>query len=234
MAHDIITKFAKELAVVDVVHQCTSPAEALVYLSNNKIDLIFLDINMPLMSGIELIKALNHKPSIIVTTAYEEYAVKSFELDVVDYLVKPFTFNRFVQAVTKVLKVNNASDSFSQDTNENLQLNLGISKEPAPEYIFIKVDRKHVQISLANVYCFEAYGNYVKVWSEDSNLLTPRTLTSFEDSLPKQEFTRISKSVIIQKKHIHFIDGNELKLTNGMVFPIGKSFRQNLSPFTEL
>lgn len=232
LAHDIIIQFAREIDVIDIVHQSTSAAEALLYLSKYHVDLLFVDINMPLMTGIDLIKSLNYKPKIIVTTAYEEYAVKSFELDVVDYLVKPFSYRRFVQAITKVLRFNKTIGRTNVAVSTPTSLGYS-SEEVAPEFIFIKVDRKHVQVSLSDIFCFEAYGNYVKVWLDSSNLLTPRTLSSFEDSLPLQYFIRISKSVIVQKKYIHFVEGNDLKLTNAMVFPIGRSFKSNLSAFID-
>jgi len=230
LAHDVILTFAKEVPFLEVVEQCFSATQALTYLSTHQVDLIFLDIQMPMMTGIELLKVLQNKPQVIITSAYQEYALQGYELDVTDYLLKPFRYDRFIQATSKVLKhlsghVNNNENNSEQ---ERAALDVVSEIKTTTSHIFIKVDRKQVQLALADISCLEAYGNYVKVWSKDQSLLTPRTLTSFTETLPRDKFIRIHKSVIVQKDYIDFIEGNTLHLKSGQVFSIGKLNKESL------
>ncbi len=220
LAHRIIERFCDDLPFIELVGNCYLATEAYGLLHDQKVDLIFLDINMPKLKGIDFLKTLERKPNVIITSAYEEYALQGFEQQVSDYLLKPFSFDRFLKAINKVQKQialveqnSTVSDSPAADTQQKL---------------FIKVDRKHIHIDLDEIYCLESYGNYVKVWLKDDMLLTPRTLKSFESELDQEKFPRIHKSFLIQKSFVKFIEGHQLTLKNQMTVPIGKNHRRGV------
>jgi len=234
LAHDVIITFTQEIPFLEVVGQCYSATQALTYLANHKVDLIFLDIQMPMMTGIELLKVMHNKPQVIITSAYEKYALQGYEFDVADYLLKPFRYDRFIQATSKVFK-RLSGQVCRDDMNERNQRNelKGATQEVSqtkanPDHIFIKVDRKQVQLALVDISCLESYGNYVKVWRGGNSLLTPKTLTSFAETLPMDQFIRIHKSVIVQVAYIDYIEGNRLYLKGGQIFSIGKQNKESL------
>lgn len=222
LAHKVILEYASEVPFVEIVGQCYLATEALALLREQEVDLIFLDIQMPKIKGLDFLRTLNKKPLVIITSAYEEYALESFELDVCDYLLKPFRFDRFLKATNRALELH--------------QLKQGALAMPptpqepaaAPGQLFIKSDKRLIQIDLAAVFYLESYGNYVKVWLENEFHLTPRTLSSFEDQLPSPDFFRIHKSFIIHKKFIDYIEGNFLVMKNKKQLPIGKNHRQDI------
>jgi len=224
LAHDIIIDYLNELPFIQNIHQGYSAIEALGILNEHSIDLIFLDINMPKISGIELLKTLKHQPQIIVTSAYRQYALESFELDVCDYLLKPFRLERFIKAVNKAYKQLQLLTPSHSPSPDDL---MPVSDKQLTDSLFIKVDKKLVQISIAEIESLEAYGNYVKVWLGEKLLLTPRTLSSFETELNNNNspFMRVHKSYLVQKKHINTIENNQVILRSGRQHPIGKSFR---------
>ena len=220
LAHDILLNYCENVPFINVAGQCYSATEALEFLRKQPVDILLLDINMPMLSGLDLLKVLKHKPQVVITSAYQDYALESFELEVTDYLLKPFSFERFLQACNKSLKqyqlIQQANTAETEKTADDTSS------------LFIKVDKKQVQINLAGVSCFEAYGNYVKVWRDGKSVLTPRTLSSFEQQLPEATFVRIHKSVIINLAHLDFIEGQKVILRDGNKFNIGKSYKNQL------
>lgn len=220
LAHDVILGFLEDVSFIEVVGQSYLATEALTFLASHDVDLLFLDINMPKLNGIDFLKILTKKPQVIITSAYQEYALESFELDVCDYLLKPFRYDRFLKAVNKANEQYHLSSS-----------NQSIDRESVTKYIetkssvFIKVDKKLIQLELTDICYFEAYGNYVKVWVGDKYLLTPRTLISFEEELMNSDFMRIHKSFIIHKQHIKFIEAAKVHMSNGNILSIGKNFK---------
>ena len=182
-------------------------------LQTKTVDLLFLDINMPKLSGLSLLKTLQQKPEVIITTAYSEYAIEGFELAVTDYLLKPFSFERFLQAVLKV-----------QQKNQSNQNTVVVQNETATNFIFVKSDKKIIKINLETISHIEAYGNYIKIYT-DKMILTPQTLSDFLIKL-SDDFLRIHKSFIINFNHLKLIDGNQIILQNEAKLPIGKSYRK--------
>ena len=169
---------------------------------------------MPKLKGLDLLKSLQQKPLVIITSAYEEYALASFELDVCDYLLKPFRFDRFLKAVMKAQELyqlkQNQSDSGGEEAKQ----------------FFIKVDKRHVQLNYEEVQFLESYGNYVKVWTADKFHLTPRTLSSFEEQVPEHQFIRIHKSFVVNTQQVDYLEGNQVFMKNGKAIPLGKNHRQ--------
>lgn len=212
LAHRIIKLYAEDVPFLDIVSQSYVATDAYAVLSTMEVDLIFLDIHMPKLKGLDFLRTLKSPPKVIVTTAYEEYAIEGFELQVSDYLLKPFSFDRFVKAVNVVRR------SLESSEEGTLQ----------PRNLFVKVDRKQKQLSTDKIQCLESYGNYVKIWMEGGMLLTPNTLTHFEAELSGLTFERIHKSYIINRDYIDFVEGNMVQLKNAMQIPIGKSFRSKV------
>jgi two-component system, LytTR family, response regulator len=220
LAHEVILKYLEDVPFIEVIGQCYLATEALSYLNSHTVDLLFLDINMPKLKGIDFLKILSQKPQVIITSAYQEYALESFELDVCDYLLKPFRFDRFLKAANK------AQENYKLIHHQSEQaITNNIEQHSHSTSIFIKVDRKLIQIELNDIAYFEAYGNYVKVWLGDKSYLTPRTLSSFEEQLSVNDFVRVHKSFIIQKAHIDFIEATSIYMNNGNTLPLGKSFK---------
>lgn len=220
LAHEVILKYISDVPFLESVGQCYRAAEALEWLSKHTADLIFLDIRMPKLSGLDFLRTLRQPPLIIITSAYEEHALESFDLDVCDYLLKPFRFDRFLKAANRALSLytlkNQAIAAPTVATAAG-----AMESEP----IYIKSDKKMVLLQPEEVYCLESLGNYVKVWEEHRFLLTPRTLSSFESQLPADQFIRIHKSYIINRKYIHYIEGNTVRLKNGKELPVGKNYK---------
>ncbi|MFK8005861.1 MAG: LytR/AlgR family response regulator transcription factor [Saprospiraceae bacterium] len=226
LAHKVILEYAKGISFLEIVGQCYLATEALSLLNNQAIDLIFLDINMPKLKGLDFLKTLQKKPIVIITSAYEEYALESFELSVCDYLLKPFRFERFLKAVNKAL------DFHQMKTQKNVSTPpLSIPKTHESNQIFIKSDKRLIQIDLAKIYYLESYGNYVKIWMEENCHLTPRTLSSFVTELPSSDFFRIHKSFIVHRKFIDYLEGNLLMMKNKKSLPIGKNHRADFKKF---
>ena len=217
LAHRIIERYAVDLPFLEIVGQFYFATDSYEILDNQEIDLIFLDIQMPKLKGLDFLRTLRNPPKIIITTAFEEYAVEGFELQVADYLLKPFSFDRFLKAVNVV------RDALAKKP---------LTHKKATK-LFIKVDKKQVQLASDQIQCLESYGNYVKIWLEDDMLLTPRTLNSFDVELAGLNFHRIHKSFIINRDMIDFVEGNSIRLRNQMVIPIGKHYKQSVRNWFE-
>ncbi|PWE00951.1 LytR/AlgR family response regulator transcription factor [Marinilabilia rubra] len=194
----------------------TNPLKAMEFLSSEKVDLIFLDINMPGLSGIDLFKSLAHKPQIIFTTAYREYAVDAFDLDAVDYLVKPVPFERFVKAINKFLEIAN-EQGFSYD------------KTQEKAYIILKSDKKHHKVAFSDITIIESLDNYIKIHNQNTgSLVCYESLSAIEQKLPKNDFLRIHRSFIVNIHHIKaftasYVEIGDRKLT------IGRNYKEEVA-----
>lgn len=220
LAHDVILRFAKDVPELEIVGQSFLALDALGFLKRQSVDLIFLDIQMPKLKGLEFLRLLDTKPMVIITSAYEKYALESFDLEVIDYLLKPYRFDRFLKAVRRAfdqqqLKATQVEKTAIQDTS-------------TPQQLFIKSDKRFIQIQIEDIYYLESHGNYVKVWQKDGFHLTPKTLQSFEDLLPKPDFMRIHKSTIINKGYIDYLEGNQIRMRNGVLLSIGRNHQQRV------
>lgn len=215
IARQIIENYIQEIPNLQLIASCKNAFEVMEILNETSIDILFLDINMPKLSGLSLLKTMHHKPNVIITTAYSEYALEGFELNVTDYLLKPFSLERFLQAVLKV----------KQASINNIETVLP-EKEELTTSIFVKSDKKIIKINFDEIQYVEAYGNYIKIFT-DKMILTPQTLNDFLEKLPAN-FVRIHKSYIINFNRLKLIDGNLLRLQNETKLPIGKSFKKTL------
>ncbi len=219
LAHQIVLQYAEEVDFIDIVGQCYSATEALAFFRKQPVDLLFLDIQMPKLLGVDLLRVLDQKPLVIITSAYKEYALESFELDVCDYLLKPYRYDRFLKAVNKAL------DLYEMKNPAQEKVVGEVPGDEVSDKIMVKSEKRILQLDLVDIYFLESYGNYVKLWLKDSFHLTPRTLTSFVRELPEKIFLKVHKSFIVQVTHIDYIEGNQIFLRNGKTIPIGKNFR---------
>lgn len=223
LAHKVIKKYCDNLSFLSIQKECHSAFEALNYLHDHEVDLMFLDINMPELKGLDFLRTLKKPPLVIITSAYQEYAMEGYELNVMDYLLKPFSFERFFRAIQKVKiqkKLLERPEERPQPTlNEN-----AISKIDS---IFIKGDKKLHQVQLADILYLESLGSYVKIHLDKETIITLDRLTNFENRLPKGQFLRVHKSYIVALKKIDTIQGNRLRIKE-IKIPIGSVYKRNL------
>ncbi|HAA14406.1 MAG TPA: DNA-binding response regulator [Cytophagales bacterium] len=217
IAHRIIEGYCAELAHMQKVGNAYNALEATAMVTEKKVDLIFLDINMPKMTGFDWLKTLPHAPQVIVTSAYKEFALEGYELDVVDYLLKPFSFPRFLKAVNKVIegdKVNRIPKP-SAAKAENHRF-------------FIKGDKRHHQIRREDILFVEAYGNYSKIYLADEMIISHEKITNLEELLVEGNFMRVHKSFLVATDKIRQIQGNQIMLP-GHTIPIGQTYRSRVN-----
>lgn len=213
IALDIVAAHAAKVPFIELKATFTNAFEAISYLQQNKVDLLFLDIKMPDISGIEFLKALSKPPMVIFTTAYSEHAVQSFELDAVDYLLKPFSLSRFLKACNK------AKELFDLRNQ---------SPESKTDFIFIKDGYEQIKVILTDILYIEASGNYTQIHLTDDRLLSSRiTINELADILPSQQFLRTHRAFIISKAKITKYDRSQILIGNKSI-PIGITYLPNL------
>ena len=212
LAIRVIENHLSKINSFEVVATFTNPLEAMEVLQTGDVDVIFLDINMPLINGMDFVKTLHNPPLIVITTAYREYAVESFELDVLDYLVKPIPLTRFMKTVNKI----NSELSSKNDATEDDR-----------RHIFIKIDKKLVKVYLDEVLYIESLKDYIKITTSTGTNMVHQTLTSFTDSLPKEMFIRIHRSYTISIAKVNAVIGNMVEI-NGNQIPIGRNYVQEV------
>ena len=215
IARQILENYIQELPNLELITSCKNAFEVMEILQKQAVDILFLDINMPKLSGLSLLKTMRQKPAVIITTAYSEYAIEGFELDVTDYLLKPFSLERFIQAVHKVKPA------------DSTKSHIVIQKEDLHKSIFVKSDKKIIKIDFEAITHIEAYGNYIKIFVNNKMVLTPQTLSDFLEKLPSV-FLRIHKSYVINFNTLKLIDGNQVVLHNEIKLPVGKSYRKEV------
>ena len=212
LAQDVIEKYIHATPSLKLVGKCDNAIDAIAFLHNNKVDLMFLDLNMPEMGGLDMLNTLTRPPKIIFTTAYSEYALESYEYGAVDYLLKPIKFERFMKAINKLAE----------------QFSLPVHGESAPEHesisIFIKEDQVTYQLKTGLILFVEAYGNYLKVHTEKKTYVTRETMQEILKQLPEAEFIRVHKSFIVSLAHIDTIMGNRINI-KGEEIPVGEMYK---------
>lgn len=210
LSRELMEGYLSDLPSLRLVASCKSAIEALEVLRAEEVDLIFLDINMPKLSGIEFYKSLSHPPKVVFTTAYPDFAVEGFELDAVDYLLKPFSFERFVKAVNKAAQ-------FLQ------------SKPSSVGFVMLKADKRVHKVDMVDILFVESIGDYMKVHLKDGRvLIVSETMKRLEEALPTDTFLRVHKSYLISLEHVDFIEGNRVKVADQMV-PVGETYRTKLT-----
>ncbi|MDQ7917162.1 LytTR family DNA-binding domain-containing protein [Mesonia sp. MT50] len=220
MAREIICNYLQKIDALDLVGTCKNGMEAFQELQQEEVDLIFLDINMPELSGLSLAKALDQKTQVIFTTAYREYALEGFEVQALDYLLKPISFERFLKAIQKYMDV-----VVEKNASENLTL-----KEVSS--IYIRADRKMVKINLAEVTHVESTGDYLKFHTLDKVWVTRDSLSTYEEKLPQPPFLRTHRSFLVNIQHIEAYT-HELIEINHKAIPISRSYKNEVLAFLQ-
>jgi len=215
IAREIIQNYCAHLPNLKVVASCSNALEAKAAMQQQTVDILFLDINMPVLDGISFLKTIQHKPQVIFTTAYKEYALNAFDLAAVDYLLKPFSLERFIVAVDKALERINKPSAVIQYQSE----------EKAESDLFIKTDSKIYRLACKDIIYAEANGNYTKIVTKQQTLTAGITFTSFEQQLPSSIFIRVHRSFIINKSFISHIEGNRV-FVNAIEIPIGHNYKE--------
>lgn len=213
LARKGLQEYVDEIEFLNRVGSCESALKASRYLSEQQVDLIYLDIQMPRLSGIEFLKTIKSPPLTIFTTAHTDYAIESYSLDVIDYLVKPITFERFLKASQKALEY------------YQLRSRAGSNNADQTDYFFVRCDSKFEKVFFRDVSFIEALQNYAVIHVPGRKLITYITLTSLENQLPRDRFIKVHKSYIVSVPHIHAIDGSEILINNDRI-PISRSLRE--------
>lgn len=216
LALEILQTYIAQLDDVELVASCQNAIEANKVLQSNEVDLIILDIQMPQITGIEFIKSLSNPPLVIFSTAYPEFAVEGFELEAIDYLVKPISLDRFLKAINRA--------------NEMLQIKKEGGKEEE-NFFFVKADKKLMKVAHDEILYIEGLKDYVIIKKEEGKIITLQTMKSLEEKLPKETFLRIHRSYIINLTKIKAVVGNMIEMmVDGKTkhIPIGKSYRDQL------
>jgi len=223
LARKYLKDYISKVPFLEFVGDFNSPLKAYDLLEKGKVDLMFLDIQMPEITGLDFLRSLDQKPFVILTTAYKEYALEGYELDISDYLLKPFSFNRFLKAVTKVNTAMLASDKQSVPSSDYNQTDFH------EDYIIIRADRKYYKINYDDLIFVEGQKAYVTFHSEGKrNVTALASLKELEEKLPKNKFIRIHKSYIVSIKKIDALEGNVIEIS-GEKLPVGKSFKSKVS-----
>lgn len=221
-AQRVLEKYISEIPFLKLEAKCKNVFEASDLLHKKEIDLLFLDINMPKMSGMDFLRTLKDPPFVIITSAYSEYALVGFELNVTDYLQKPFSFPRFLQAVNKVsMLLQSSTDHTSSSSNNS-------SQTVCNDFIFVREDKKNYRVNIMDILFLESVGDYVKVHTQCRTYLVYQTLSNFMNLLDPNIFMRVHKSFIIPFSRIDSIEGNTIKI-GGQIIPVGITFRKDFS-----
>ncbi len=227
LAQKVIEKYVADISSIEIVGKAKNAMQAMDILNEKEVDLIFLDINMPKMSGLSFLRTLKNPPMIIITTAYREYAYEGFELDVIDYLNKPFSFERFLKAINKVqekMKSSNSKSNYVLDESSRQQID--------ESFIFVKSEKTTYKVNLKDILFFESVGDYVKIYTQDKVIMTYQTLKKLESMLSATHFPRVHKSYIVSISKINSFEGNQINI-NDQNIPIGRNYKQGFNDLIE-
>lgn len=214
LAVEVLQNHLQKIPDVHVVGACKNAIEAFAFVTKNEVDLMLLDINMPEITGIEFLSSLKEPPMVIFTTAYSEYAFKSYELDAVDYLLKPISFERLNKAITKALS--------------NKQLKTQQASETTNTLLFVRSEGKWIKIDVNGIWFVEGLKDYVRVWTDEGRITVHSTMKNFEEQLqPYKHFVRAHKSYIINIKLISETDGNTIRIHDETI-SVGGTYKEEL------
>lgn len=219
LALEILESYISRIPELELISKCSNAIEANQCLSKNKIDLMFLDIEMPVMRGTDFVKTLDLPPKVIFTTAYPEFAVQGFELNAIDYLLKPISFERFVKSVNKATKLLDIQPDVTKQIDSK------------PEFIFVKADKRLIKVNFNDIIYIEGLKDYVIIRTDSGKIITLQTMKSLEDKLPMENFMRIHRSYILNTDKIHSISGGAVEvLEKGQIktLPIGANYKDLL------
>ena len=222
LAHELIEGFCDILPHLQLEQHCYDAMEAMQFLNTNQVDLMFLDLNMPKLSGFDFLRTLSNPPKVIVTTAYKEFALDGYELNISDYLLKPFSFERLVKAVNKAIGDNTQNTAPVSSSNH-------VSQPPAAnKRFFVKGDKKYHQVNSSDILFIEAYGNYTKIYFQEEMIISHEKISYYESILNENDFMRVHKSFIVALDKIKLIEGNRIFINDHQV-PIGQTYKSKVN-----
>jgi DNA-binding LytR/AlgR family response regulator len=216
LARDLIRGHIEKLENFEIVAECNNAMKALGVLREKHVDLMFMDIQMPQITGIEFLKTLKHPPKVIITTAYRDYALEGFDLDVVDYLIKPITFERFLKSINKFYQMN--LESIQGNTTSTAE------KTNNESFIYVKENKKVIKIFLSEIRYVEGLSEYVQIYTDKRKIITKNSMALMEEKLPTDHFLRIHKSYIVAVNKIEAFTANSIEI-QGKELPIGRNFK---------
>ncbi|MEO1516466.1 MAG: LytTR family DNA-binding domain-containing protein [Bacteroidota bacterium] len=223
LALDVLETYIEKIPQLKLIQRCNNALEANDALKNNEIDLMFLDIQMPQLTGIDFLKTLSRPPMVVFTTAYANYAIEGFELNAIDYLLKPISLERFMKAVNK------AEEQLELQRKDSPAASSG--EEENADFIFVKADKKLVKIKYSDIIYIEGLKDYVIIRTETGRVITLQTMKSLESKLPVNIFKRIHRSYIVGIDKIQAVEGNMIEIVEknqAKHLPIGKNYREEL------
>jgi len=215
LAIKVLQNYFTNFTDFEVIGTFNNSLEALDFINTTAVDAVFLDINMPMMTGFELISLIENKTKVIITTAFREFAAESYDLDVLDYLVKPIPLPRFIKCINKIT------------TEYNLKNNIKVETTKGDSHIFIKVDKKMMKINIEEILFIEGMKEYIKVVTPDKTYITHKSLTSLSEELPSDRFLRIHKSYVIALNKVKSIEGNRIQIQSYTI-PIGRNYSKDV------
>jgi len=211
LAGQLLASYVGKIDDLELAGVFSNPIEAWSFLQKNKVDLLFLDIQMPELNGVQLAKLISAETSIIFTTAYPDYAVEGFELKALDYLVKPIRLQRFLESVNRFREIGKQHSDQKQ--------------EKQPTYLFVKTEYRHQKINFEDILYLKGMGDYVSIFTRNGRILTLENMKSFESSLPATQFVRVHKSYLVSLDKIDFIERNRIKIEEELI-PIGATYQE--------
>lgn len=225
LAAEVLQDYIKQVPQLSLVGTCTDALYAMEALRTQPVDVIFLDIHLPKLKGLDFLETLQDPPQVIITTAYHQYALQGYEYNVVDYLLKPIEFSRFLQAVNKL----NEGTMANNDTNSTAQ---ELAPQPARAYRFFTANKRKVKVYLDEILYIESLKEYVRIVTPDKKIVTKYQIGELEGGLDKDNFLRIHRSFLIAKDKIEAYAANEVEI-GGQIIPIGRSYRREVSKVLE-
>jgi DNA-binding LytR/AlgR family response regulator len=220
-ALQVIEKYISAIKILELKASVNNAVDALSILQHDKIDLIFLDIQMPQLLGTDLMRSLINPPKVIFTTAFRKYAAEGFDLDAVDYLLKPISFERFLKAVNKVMRLNITA-------NENdLSFKIQQTSNVADSFIYLRADRMNIKVNFEDILFIESLKDYIKVVTKEKTIVTKQSISTLEETLPKELFFRIHRSFIVALKKIESFTPDLLQI-NKYELPVSRTYRHEL------
>ncbi len=222
LALDILENYISKLPDLELIGKCDNAIDANDLIQKGEVDLVFLDISMPQMTGLELVKSLSNPPKVVFTTAYAEHAVEGFELNATDYLMKPIAFDRFLKAVNKV--------------KESTDANVASGVAHSDDFFFVKADKKLVKVKFSEILYIEGLKDYVIIKKETGRVIALQTMKSLQAKLPSNLFQRVHRSYIVSIPRINAVVGNAIELTEdnkAKHIPIGKNYKDDVLSIVE-
>ncbi len=224
LAAKLIARHLEKIESLELIAICKNAMEAFEIVNTKKIDLMLLDIQMPKLSGVDFLKSLSNPPSVIFTTAYKDYAIEGYDLNIVDYLLKPISFERFLKAIDKFLSLK----SESKQTEQNFSVNVNPTTEK--EFLFIKGDKKVVKVFFKDLLYIKGYSEYIKIYTDKGTIITKDSLSAILERLPENHFFRVHKSYIVNTKHIHSFTSYSIEIKENTI-PIGRTYKKEVYDF---